>query len=50
MVILYSAAHLAAYCEHEAQPWEALTYTKLRFLAGSRSLGEVAMSKHEDAV
>ena len=29
---------LAAYLQNEAQPWEALTYTKLRFLAGDRSV------------
>ena len=42
--LVFTPAHLATYCAHEAQPWEALTYTKLRFLAGSRSLGEVAIS------
>lgn len=34
---------IAAYFEHEAQAWEALTYTKLRFLAGSREIGEQTM-------
>jgi glutamate-ammonia-ligase adenylyltransferase len=43
--LVFTPAHLAAYCEHEAQPWEALTYTKLRFLGGSRSLGDLALSK-----
>jgi glutamate-ammonia-ligase adenylyltransferase len=43
--LVFSPTRWAAYCEHEAQPWEALTYTKLRFLAGSRSLGELALSK-----
>ena len=35
-------AQLAAYFEHEAQAWEALMYTKLRFLAGSPTQGERA--------
>jgi glutamate-ammonia-ligase adenylyltransferase len=40
--LLVTPVQLAAYFEQEAQPWEALMYTKLRFLAGSRSLGERA--------
>lgn len=31
---------LAAYFQSEAQAWEALTYTKLRFVAGSPELGQ----------
>ena len=31
---------LASYFANEAQPWEALTYTKLRFLAGDEQLAE----------
>ena len=38
--LVFTPADLTSYCEHEAQPWEALTYTKLRFLAGDRALGE----------
>ena len=37
--LLVTPAQLAAYFEHEAQPWEALMYTKLRYVAGSRTLG-----------
>jgi glutamate-ammonia-ligase adenylyltransferase len=33
-------AQLKTYFENEAQPWEALMYTKLRFLTGSPELGE----------
>ena len=40
--LLVTPTQLGAYFEQEAQPWEALMYTKLRFLAGSRSLGERA--------
>ncbi|HEX3353309.1 MAG TPA: hypothetical protein VHS34_10840 [Terriglobales bacterium] len=41
--LIITPSHLAAYFEHEAQPWEALTYAKLRFLAGSQSQGERAL-------
>jgi glutamate-ammonia-ligase adenylyltransferase len=41
--LLVSPTQLTGYFEQEAQPWEALMYTKLRFLAGSRGLGERAM-------
>lgn len=37
-------AQLAVYFEQEAQSWEALMYTKLRLVAGSRKLGDRAMS------
>jgi len=43
--LVFSPSRLAAYCLNEAQAWEALTYTKLRFLGGSRTLGELALSK-----
>ena len=38
--LLITPTQLAAYFEHEAHPWEALMYTKMRFFAGSRTLGE----------
>ena len=34
---------LEKYLDEEAQPWEALTYTKLRFVAGDRRLAEEIM-------
>ena len=40
--LLSTPAQLASYFEHEAQAWEALMYTKLRFLAGSQIQGESA--------
>ncbi len=40
--LLVTPAHLAAYFKQEAQGWEALTYTKLRFLTGSQTLGDRA--------
>ena len=36
--LLSTPAQLAAYFEHEAQPWEALMYTKMRFLVASQAL------------
>lgn len=35
-------SHLESYFVAEAQPWEALTYTKLRMIAGSSELGKQA--------
>ncbi len=40
--LLATPAQLAAYFAHEAQAWEGLMYTKMRFLAGSPSVGERA--------
>ena len=40
--LLTTPTQLARYGEHEAHSWEALTYTKLRFVAGSADLGERA--------
>ena len=48
--LLSTPAQLAAYFEHEAQAWEALMYTKLRFLAGSQTQGERATANAEDIV
>src|SRR5438874_1530038 len=41
--LLVTPAQLDAYFGHEAQAWEALMYTKLRPLAGSRGLSDRAM-------
>jgi len=46
--LLVSPSQLAAYCAQEAQPWEALMYTKLRYLAGSRTLADRAISATRD--
>ena len=40
--LLVTPAQLESYFASEAQPWEALTYTKLRFVAGSAELGRQA--------
>ena len=42
--LLMTPVQLASYCEQEAQPWEALMYTKLRFLAGEEQLGRRALA------
>jgi [glutamine synthetase] adenylyltransferase / [glutamine synthetase]-adenylyl-L-tyrosine phosphorylase len=42
--LLITPTQLAAYFEHEAQAWEALTYTKLRLVASSSVLGERALT------
>ena len=43
--LLTTPTQLAAYFEHEAQPWEALMYTKLHFFAGSKTVGERAIAQ-----
>jgi glutamate-ammonia-ligase adenylyltransferase len=43
--LLITPTQLAAYFEQEAQAWEALMYTKLRFLTGSRTQGGRATSR-----
>jgi glutamate-ammonia-ligase adenylyltransferase len=43
--LLVTPMQLAAYFEQEAQAWEALMYTKLRFLAGSETQGERATAR-----
>jgi [glutamine synthetase] adenylyltransferase / [glutamine synthetase]-adenylyl-L-tyrosine phosphorylase len=43
--LLVTPTQLAAYFEHEAQPWEALMYTKLRFFAGWKTLGDRATAQ-----
>lgn len=42
--LLVTPAHLAHYFSGEAHAWEALSYTKFRFVAGSRRLGEHAIT------
>lgn len=40
--LVVTPAHLESYFANEAQPWEALTYTKLRPIAGNPTLGKRA--------
>ena len=46
--LLVTPESLAAYFAGEAQPWEALTYTKLRYVVGSEELALRAMTAVED--
>ncbi len=41
--LIVTPAKLAAYFRDEAQPWEALTYLKLRYVAGDRELASRAL-------
>ena len=43
--LLVTAKQLGWYFENEAQPWEALMYTKIRLLAGSSELGHRALQQ-----
>ena len=46
--LLVTPAQLAAYFKQEAQGWEALTYTKLRFVTGSQNLGDRAIAATQE--
>jgi glutamate-ammonia-ligase adenylyltransferase len=46
--LLVTPESLTAYFSSEAQPWEALTYTKLRYIAGSEELALRAMTAVEE--
>jgi [glutamine synthetase] adenylyltransferase / [glutamine synthetase]-adenylyl-L-tyrosine phosphorylase len=45
--LLVTPDQLQSYFTSEAQPWEALTYTKLRFLAGDSHLGRQGLGVTE---
>lgn len=45
--LLVTPSHLQEYFAAEAQPWEALTYTKLRFVCGDPALGRRAQAASE---
>ena len=42
--LVVSAAQVEKYLAEEAQPWEALTYSKLRFVAGRRDLAPLVLT------
>jgi len=46
--LLVTPESLATYFSSEAQPWEALTYTKLRYIVGSEQLALGAMTAVEE--
>ncbi|HET9365230.1 MAG TPA: hypothetical protein VFP71_09515, partial [Candidatus Angelobacter sp.] len=41
--LVVSAAQLQRYLAEEAQPWEALTYSKLRFIAGRKDIAALLL-------
>ncbi len=41
--LIVTPTQLAAYFQDEAKPWEALTYLKLRYVAGDREVGNRAL-------
>lgn len=43
--LVVTAAALGAYFVRDAQPWEALTYTKMRYIAGSREIAADAFAE-----
>jgi glutamate-ammonia-ligase adenylyltransferase len=45
--LLVTPSHLQEYFSTEAQPWEVLTYTKLRFICGDPALGRRAQAATE---
>jgi len=45
--LLQTPSQLESYFQHEAQPWEAMTYTKLRFLAGSQTVAKRTLGATE---
>ncbi|MGH9668898.1 MAG: hypothetical protein ACRD3A_02145 [Terriglobales bacterium] len=48
--LVVTPANLASYFAAEALAWEALTYTKLRFVAGSERLAERALTEVEQGI
>ncbi len=45
--LVIATSSLATYCAEEARSWEALTYTKLRYLCGTRAVAEQALQATE---
>ncbi len=43
--LVTTSAHLERYFESVAQPWEAITYLRLRFATGDRSVAQEALEK-----
>jgi len=48
--LVNTAASLRLYFSDEAQAWEALTFTKLRFIAGSAEVGANAIAEIRDSI
>jgi len=48
--LIVTLAQLTAYFREEAKPWEALTYLKLRFLAGDCAVADHALRAVQDGI
>jgi len=48
--LVMTPAGFAAYCDSEARSWEALTYTKLRFICGTAQVAEEVFRATERAL
>ena len=48
--LIVTPAQLAAYFRDEAQPWEALTYLKLRYVAGDREVATRALKTAQTGI
>ncbi|HWF93175.1 MAG TPA: hypothetical protein VN684_12875, partial [Terriglobales bacterium] len=46
--LVVTVKHLSAYFQQEAQAWEALTYAKMRFVGGSRDVGDRVTAAAEE--
>jgi glutamine synthetase adenylyltransferase len=48
--LIVTPAQMAAYFKDEAQPWEALTYLKLRYIAGDREVANRALREVQTGI
>jgi glutamate-ammonia-ligase adenylyltransferase len=48
--LIVTPTQLSAYFRDEAQPWEALTYLKLRYTAGDRNLADRALQVVQEGI
>ena len=46
--LIVTPAQLETYFREEAKPWEALTYVKLRYVAGDRALANRVMKRVQE--
>jgi glutamate-ammonia-ligase adenylyltransferase len=48
--LVTTAAQLARYFAGAARPWEAISYLRLRFVAGDRAVGELALASTREGI
>jgi len=48
--LIVTPAQLATYLKEEAKPWEALTYLKLRYVAGDRQLADLVLQSVQNGI